>query len=197
MIEVERTGAAPNASLCAVIVPGAAAGLPAPAPMLSVPIAPAFVAITTGPQLDNAAVRNRERARAQVANVQPEVLPQVEPGAGHRHRSLRACTIADVGGRRGEILMTVPPFAIMSVPVPKLPILSPPLGPFVQLEPGPVTVTVPVRADSQSDGAAATIHRAAVLNCKRARALAADHDASGIRPVGARAGHRHCAQPAR
>ena len=40
--------------------------------------------------------------------------------------------------------MTFPPFAIVSVPVPKLPILSPPLGPLIQLEPGPVTVTVPV-----------------------------------------------------
>ena len=33
---------------------------------------------------------------------------------------------ADVGVA-GEILMTCPPFAIVSVPVPKLPILSPPL----------------------------------------------------------------------
>ena len=40
--------------------------------------------------------------------------------------------------------MTLPPFAIMSAPVPKLPILSPPLVPLTQLEPGPVTVTVPV-----------------------------------------------------
>ena len=40
--------------------------------------------------------------------------------------------------------MTVPPFAIVSVPVPKPPILSPPPGPLFQLEPGPVTVTVPV-----------------------------------------------------
>ena len=39
--------------------------------------------------------------------------------------------------------MTLPPFAIVRVPVPKLPILSPPLGPLIQLEPGPVTVTVP------------------------------------------------------
>ena len=41
--------------------------------------------------------------------------------------------------------MTLPPFAIVSVPVPKVPILSPPTGLLlVQMEPGPVTVTVPV-----------------------------------------------------
>ena len=39
--------------------------------------------------------------------------------------------------------MTLPPFAIIRVPVPKLPMLSPPLGPLIQLEPGPVTITVP------------------------------------------------------
>ena len=92
---------------------------------------------------DKAAVRNRERARARVANVHPRTVAPSGARAGHRHRTLRACTIADVGGE-GVILMTVPPFAIVSVPVPKLPILSPPLGPLVQLEPGPVTVTVPV-----------------------------------------------------
>ena len=42
------------------------------------------------------------------------------------------------------LLLTVPPFVIVSEPVPKLPILSPPLVPLIQLEPGPVTVTVPV-----------------------------------------------------
>ena len=40
--------------------------------------------------------------------------------------------------------MTLPPLAIMRVPVPKPPILSPPFGPLIQLEPGPVTITVPV-----------------------------------------------------
>ncbi len=37
--------------------------------------------------------------------------------------------------------MTVPPFQIIGVPVPKLPILSPPPGLLFQVEPGPVTVT--------------------------------------------------------
>jgi hypothetical protein len=43
--------------------------------------------------------------------------------------------------------MTIPPFAIESVPVPKLPILSPPPAAeavLFQVEPGPVTVTAPV-----------------------------------------------------
>ena len=44
----------------------------------------------------------------------------------------------------GVSLMTVPPFAIVSVPVPKAPTLSPPLGPLIQVEPGPVTVTAPI-----------------------------------------------------
>lgn len=41
-------------------------------------------------------------------------------------------------------MMTTPPFSITSMPVPKLPILSPPLGPLFQVESGPVTLTVPV-----------------------------------------------------
>jgi hypothetical protein len=40
--------------------------------------------------------------------------------------------------------MTLPPFATVRVPVPKLPILSPACGPLIQLEPGPITITVPV-----------------------------------------------------
>ena len=43
-----------------------------------------------------------------------------------------------------RILMNRPPFAIVSVPMPELPTLSP-VGPLIQLEPGPVTVTVPTR----------------------------------------------------
>ena len=38
------------------------------------------------------------------------------------------------------------------------------------------------RAASQSDGTAAAVHRAAVLDCKSPRALAANHHASSIRP---------------
>ena len=42
---------------------------------------------------------------------------------------------------KGPPLVTVPPSATVSVPVPRLPIL---IGPLFQLEPEPVTVTVPV-----------------------------------------------------
>jgi hypothetical protein len=45
---------------------------------------------------------------------------------------------------KAVLLMTIPPFAIVSEPVPKLSILSPPPGLLFQTEPGPVTVTVPV-----------------------------------------------------
>jgi hypothetical protein len=41
--------------------------------------------------------------------------------------------------------MTLPPLAIIRAPAPKLPILSPPIVPLLfQVDPGPVTVTVPV-----------------------------------------------------
>ena len=93
--------------------------------------------------------------------------------------------------------MTFPPFAIVSVPVPKLPILSPPLGPLIQMEPGPVTVTVPVEPADCPTEPPPLLHRAAVLDGKRARAQAADHEGSGIRPAGARSGHRHRALRAR
>ena len=69
-------------------VPGAAAGLPAAAPMFSVPIALALVAITIGP-------------------------------------------------------VTMPPSAIVSVPVPRLPMFTPEL--LLHVEPAPVTVTGPAR----------------------------------------------------
>ena len=52
------------------------------------------------------------------------------------------------------LLLTVPPFVIVSEPVPKLPILSPPglTGLLFQVEPGPVTVTVPVEpADNPTE----------------------------------------------
>ena len=45
--------------------------------------------------------------------------------------------------------MTVPPSAIVSVPVPKLPMFTPEL--LLQVEPAPVTVTVPCRAGAVAD----------------------------------------------
>jgi hypothetical protein len=182
----------PNATFAVLSVPGAAGGLLAAAPIFSVPTDPAFAATTIGPPL-----------------------------------------------------VTVPPSATVSVPVPKLPMLTPEL--LLQVEPAPVTVTVPCepaplpmlavgggviddhptvrdrecaraktadiepaawtvvptgaraghchgtgRTDRQSDGAAAgTVHRTAVLDGKRARAQAADHDGSDVRPRGTRAGYGH------
>ena len=53
---------------------------------------------------------------------------------------------------KAVLLMTIPSFAIVSVPVPKLPIFSPPPGLLFQVEPGPVTVTVPVEpADNPTE----------------------------------------------
>ena len=106
----------------------------------------------------------------------PELLLQVEPAPVTVTVPCEPAH-ADVGGVKAVLLMTFPPFAIVSVPVPKLPILSPPPGLLFQMEPGPVTVTVPVELADQSDGAAAaTVHRAAILDGKRARAQAADQE---------------------
>ena len=126
----------------------------------------------------------------------PETVAPGGARAGHRHRTLRACTIADVGGEGGDI--DDPP-AVRDRERAR--------AKTADIEPAAWSVDPTGaraghrhrarRAGRQSDGAAATIHRAAVLDGKRARALAADHDGSGIRPAGARAGHRHRAQPAR
>ena len=92
---------------------------------------------------------------------------------------------------KAVISMTIPPFVIVSVPVPKLPILSPPPGPLFQAGARAGHSHRAGRAGRQSDGAAATAHASepsAVLDGKRARAQAADHDGSGVRPAGACAG---------
>ena len=62
--------------------------------------------------------------------------------AGHNHRTLRARPLPMLATFKVR-LTTLPPLSIVSAPVPKLPIFSPPLGPLVQLEAGPITVTVP------------------------------------------------------
>ena len=133
---------APNAMLGAVSVPGAAAGAPAPAPMLSVPIAPGFVAILTGPvttppsAIVSVPVPNYQcSTRKCWSNWSPRRPPSPYPASLQHCRCWRPKLV---------LLKTVPPFVIVSEPVPKLPILSPPLTPLIQLEPGPVTVTVPV-----------------------------------------------------
>ena len=73
----------------------------------------------------------------------PELLLQVEPAPVTVTVPCEPAPLPMLAAK-AVLLMTLPPFAIVSVPVPKLPILSPPPGPLFQLEPGPVTVTVPV-----------------------------------------------------
>ncbi len=77
----------------------------------------------------------------------PELLLQVEPAPVTITVPVEpgnAPTLA----MKAVLLLTVPPFAIVSEPLPKLPILSPPglTGLLFQVEPGPVTVTVPVES---------------------------------------------------
>ena len=142
---------APNARLGEVSVPGATAGAPAPAPMFSVPVAPAFVAITIGP------VTTPPSAMVSVPvprlpMFSPKLLLQVEPAPVTVTAPFEPIPLPILAVLAAVILMTLPPFAIVSVPVPKLPILRPPLGPLLQLEPGPVTVTVPIEpADNPTE----------------------------------------------
>ncbi len=69
----------------------------------------------------------------------------------------------------------MPPSAIVSVPVPRLPMFTPEL--LLQLEPAPVTVTVPSEpatlADVGGEGGA-IVDRPTVCDRKRARAKTAD-----------------------
>ena len=99
----------------------------------------------------------------------PELLLQVEPAPVTVTVPSEPAPLPMLAAK-AVLLMTVPPFAIVSVPVPKLPILSPgPPGLLFQTEPGPVTVTAPFEPAAKSDGAAAaTVHRAAVLDGQRA-----------------------------
>ena len=144
VVEVDRTGASAKCDArVAVSVPGAAAGLPAGAPMLSVPIEPALFAITT--------LGVATMPPSAIVSVPVPELPILIPAMSlQREPAPVTVTVpcepapSPMLVRRGVISMTLPPFAIMRVPVPKLPILSPPCGPLVQVEPGPVTITVPV-----------------------------------------------------
>jgi hypothetical protein len=148
--------------------------------------------------VDNAAVRNRERARAKVADVHPRTV------APHGARAPVTVTVPrepaplPMLAAKPVSLMTVPPFAIVSVPVPKLPMLSPPPG---LLRPDGAHAGHrhrTSRAGRQSDGAATpTVHHAAVFDGQRARAQSADLDGVGIRPRGACAGYGHRALRAR
>ena len=112
--------------LGAVSVPGAAAGLPAPAPMLSVPVEPAFVAIVT--------VGAMTLPPSAIVSVPVPELPILNPAMSLQREPAPVTvtvpcepTAWPMLVTRGVISMTLPPFAIVRVPVPKLPILSPPL----------------------------------------------------------------------
>ena len=92
--------------------------------MLSVPVEPAFAAIvTTGPMtLPPSAIVSVPVPELPILN--PAMSLQSGARAGHRHGTVRACAVADICDE-GVISMTLPPFATVRVPVPKLPILSP------------------------------------------------------------------------
>ena len=128
----------------------------------------------------------------------PELLVQVEPAPATVTVPSEPAPLPMLAAK-AVLLLTVPPFVIVSEPVPKLPILSPPPGTVV---PGGARAGHrhrTRRAGRQSDRAAATaVHHAAVLDGKRARAQAADHEGSDVRPRGAGAGygHRALASPA-
>ena len=74
----------------------------------------------------------------------PELLIQVEPAPVTLTVPSEPAPWPMLAAK-AVLLLTVPPFVIVSEPVPKLPILSPPgvTGVLFQVEPGPVTVTAP------------------------------------------------------
>src|SRR4051794_18730692 len=121
--------------LDAVNLPGATAGLPATAPTLSVPVAPAFIAIVTDPATTppSAIV---SVPMPELPTLTPELLIQLEPAPVTVTVPSEFAALPMLAVKLVK-LKTVPPFAIVSVPVPKLPILSPPPVPLNQPEPGP------------------------------------------------------------
>ena len=180
---------APNAALGVLSVPGAAAGLPGPAPMLSVPVEPAFAAITTDGAVTTPPSAIVSVPAPELPTFTPELLLQAEPAPATLTVPCEPAPLPILAAKAVS-LMTAPPFVIVSVPVPKLPILSPPPGPMFKLEPAAGHRHRPGRAKGQSDRpAATTVHRAAVLNGQRARAQAADHEVTNVRPRGAGVGY--------
>ena len=113
--------------------------------MLSVPTAPAFVAITTGPAVTMPLSAIVSVPLPELPMFSPEMLLQVEPAPVTVTVPSEPAAWPMLAAK-ALLLMTVPPSAIVSVPEPKLPILSPPSGPSFQVEPGPVTITVPTES---------------------------------------------------
>ena len=142
MIEVDRTGASAKCDARRSERAGCSHRIAAPAPMLSVPIAPAFVAITIGPvTMPPFAIVCVPRPKLPMFT--PELLLQVEPAPATVTVPCEPALLPMLAAK-AVLLMTIPPLAIVSVPVPKLPTLSPPPGLLFQVEPGPITITVPV-----------------------------------------------------
>ena len=133
-----------------------------------------------------------------VANVHPRTVAPDRARAGHRHRTLRAYAIADVGGDGGSI--DDPPTgrdreragAKAADIEPAVP------GPLFQVEPAPVTVTVPVEPARLSDEAAGTLFTTPPSWMVSVPVpWPPTTTKSDIRPSGARSGHRHRAIRAR
>ena len=121
----------------------------------------------------------------------PELLLQVEPAPVTLTVPSEPAPWPMLAAK-AVLLLTVPPFVIVSEPVPKLPILSPPDSQDCYSKWSPGRSPSPYHRAEQSDRAAATaVHYTAVLDGKRARAQAADHEGSDVRPRGAGAGYGH------
>jgi hypothetical protein len=111
--------------------------------MLRVPIEPAFAAITTVGAVTVPPSAIESVPMPELPIFTPELLLQVEPGPVTLTVPCEPAR-SPMLAAKAVSLMTAPPFAIVSVPIPKLPILSPPPGLLFQMEPGPITVAVPI-----------------------------------------------------
>ena len=125
----------------------------------------------------------------------PELLVQVEPAP------VTVTVPTPLGpvpmlAAKAVSLATVPPFAIVSLPLPKKPIPSPPPGLLFQVEPGPVTVMVPVEPGDNPIEPPPPLFTVPLFSIvARARAQAADHDGVGVRPRGAAGYGRRAPRP--
>ena len=138
---------------------------------------------------DRPTVRDRERARAKTADIEPAAWAVVPGGAraGHRHRTSRAGRQSD-----GAAATTVHHAAVLDGKRARAQAADHEgLRRSSTLEPAPVTVTVPCPPGKLPINPRAIGQRTAVLDGKRARARAADDEVSDIRPRGGRAGYSH------
>ena len=98
-------------------------------------------------------------------DVHTRIVAPSRARAGHRHDAIRTYPIADVsGGEKGGDIYDLRAVRDREFAVPKPPMLSPPLVSLIQLDPGPITVTVPFeRADNPTEPLLLG-HRTAVLD---------------------------------